>query len=860
MSRLASALAALSFCSLVLVVSCQVPGTGTHPPAGQHGDGLGTAAWRDRVMTSRFCGECHPDAYAEHAQNTHGRAFTDPEVRLATGNFEHGDCIRCHTPRPIFETGIGQNPQRRFTNLEEGNTCMTCHWQQGVDYARFQGGADCKTAFDPRVGTVEACATCHRNHGTPYQWELAPNGKGAGRTCTDCHMREVERPIAVGGPVRKTHSHAFPGARNDAHVGRAYGYATKIDGNEAVVTITNKGAGHNFPTELKQRAVESLVIVRDQDGKEIARSRLVFRDPYKRPYGLHLQVNTQIPSGESREHRVPIGIANGSVECQLHYKFYYPIEDDHPDLSRRLETISLPFTGLTPSAKPVVSEPEVKVVTPEGIDARIASVADLVDFARPPIGKTQVEVPTGSTPADIKQLIDLFMFPVPQANREAIAALTKIGMPAVPALIEALGSWDNKTFNAAIQTLTNLGAPAVPAVRSALASDQLYVRLHARQLLASLPVPADKDALVAEVARGLALPNALDRASACQLLARLGAASTAPALRERLRDDDPDVVRAAGLALASLGDRSAVAAIEQALAAANFDELRIDLGFALARLGAGSGVRVLLTHLDHQDDLIREGCFEKFFAVTQQHFGYEPMAPAEERLAAIARLEAWWTTARPADALRQPHRVAPLTDDKAFNKVMAMGGGAGVIPAAENDTATINELVAMGKDALPALIKGLKFPPGFAAKRASILAALGRIGDPAAAPFVAATLRDPVFGVAAYAAQALETCGDRECVPALRRYEARLRTAAATKARPASIPSIDPLLAGAARARLLLGDDGARRELVNLLTSADEAARTAAIATLKQHFGDDRGFDPKADAGARLAAAARWMK
>jgi hypothetical protein len=109
-------------------------------------------------MTSTFCGTCHPDYYAEHTMNTHGRAFTDAEVRLATGNFETGDCIRCHTPRPVFETGNGMNPQRRFYGLEEGNTCMTCHWKPGVDYSRFTGGPDCKTGFDPRVGEVEACA------------------------------------------------------------------------------------------------------------------------------------------------------------------------------------------------------------------------------------------------------------------------------------------------------------------------------------------------------------------------------------------------------------------------------------------------------------------------------------------------------------------------------------------------------------------------------------------------------------------------------------------------------------------------------------------------------------------------------
>jgi hypothetical protein len=132
------------------------------------------------VMESAFCAGCHPDAYAEHEQSTHGRAFTDAEVRLATARFAHQDCIICHTPRPIFETGVGLNPKRRHFGLEEGNTCMTCHWRPGYDYAAFVGGAQCREAFHPDVGTVEACASCHRNHGTPYQWEKSPTGKATG--------------------------------------------------------------------------------------------------------------------------------------------------------------------------------------------------------------------------------------------------------------------------------------------------------------------------------------------------------------------------------------------------------------------------------------------------------------------------------------------------------------------------------------------------------------------------------------------------------------------------------------------------------------------------------------------------------
>ena len=113
--------------------------------------------------------------------------------------------------------------------------------------------------------------------------------------CIDCHMPTVERPIAVGGEVREVRSHAFPGGRSESQLRRAYAYSARIEGDEVVVRVTNRGAGHNFPTELKQRSVESTIVVRDAAGVEVARSRATFRDPYKRPYGLVLRSTRRSP-------------------------------------------------------------------------------------------------------------------------------------------------------------------------------------------------------------------------------------------------------------------------------------------------------------------------------------------------------------------------------------------------------------------------------------------------------------------------------------------------------------------------------------------------------------------------------------
>ncbi len=809
------------------------------------------------VMESAFCAKCHPAIYAEHQQSTHGRAYSDAEVRLATGRFAHNDCIICHTPRPIFETGVGQNPRRRHYALEDGNACMTCHWKPDFNYAQFTGGAECTEAFHPEVGTVEACASCHRNHGTPYQWEKSPTGKDSGRTCMDCHMAQVERPIAVGGPIRKVRQHIFPGSRSEEQVRRAYRYSAAIDGNEAVVTVANRGTGHNFPTELKQRSVESLVIVRDANGDEFARSRMVFRDPYKRPYGLQLPVNTQIPGGESREHRVPIGIAGGTIETKLFFKLYYPIDDYHSDLSRVLESRVLPFDGITPSDKPIESAGEVKPISPEGIAFEVASPANLVDFRRPPIDTVEIPIPEGDSKADIGALIALFQFPVPQGNKAARERLAKIGLPAVPQLIDALGSWDNKTYNQAMAVLQKIGNDTHELLVAGMEDERLYVRLHSRELAARMGWR--DDAVVEALSRGLTMKGALDRASAAEVAGRLGMEHFAEPIHALLEDPDPDVIRAAAMALAGIGHKDSVARIEAAMNASRFEETRYALALSLAKLSSEAGIPILLDGLEYPDDLIREIAFESLFEATGQHFGYDPLAPRPYRLAAIAEFRGYWAKNGGPEALMPVDRDKdPVAEAEAWGLVKKLGGS-DYLKATDQDGEIEAELIAMGRYAVPALVLGLKYPAGFAAKRAALCRALGRIGDRRAAPALGAALRDPVLQVAAWAAWSLEGVGDAQSIPALRRYEQRLNTAIGNNALPENFGLGERAIAQAARTRYLHGDKTARSVLAGLLLSEDTYTRQLAFGALMRDQEDDRGYDPEGERSARREAALRWM-
>lgn len=849
------------------------PGDGPPPAAAPAASApapadLGTAAHRDAVQSSAFCADCHPVIYAEHRENTHGRAFIDPEARIATRNMQRDDCVRCHTPRPVFETGLGMTPIRRYHDLDEGNTCMTCHWKPGYDYSRFVGGPECRKAFDPRAGDVQSCVTCHRVAGTPQQWSLAANGKEKGRTCMTCHMPTVVRPVARGEAPRVVRSHLFPAADNEEQLRRAYTYDVQIEGNEVVVSITNSGAGHNFNTANAQRSVQSLVIVRDAKGGELYRSRMKFGHGVAHPglienRVLKLPSNSQIPSGATREHRVPLRVAAGRVECRLYFKRYHPAADTEPGTSVLLEDRTLVFRDVAPSEAAVPAEapaPPTANPPPPATPEEAADVNGIVKFAYPEPGTKEARIPAGDSEADIAQLVALFEYPVPYAKKAAVERLVEIGPKAVPALIRALGFWDNESFVRAMEALEAIGDPAVPALVDALDSDELYVRHHARRVLADLWFPAERDAVRKELLAALRMPNAVDRWSAAVALGVFGDPSVAPALEDRLDDPDWDAAAAAATSLAELGVEDAVPAIRDALRRAPWIETRRDLASALLSLGSPEGVPALIEGLRHEDPLIRDTCFEALFDHTGLWGGYDPRGDELVRRRGIRKIEDEWAREGGPDHLRRPRTPDAATAARATKLVDRLGGGSDTAPAGD-DEAIREELLRLGDLALPALRRGLSgFPAGFPVKRALLAEILGELRDRDAAPALAFTLDDPYLSVAAWACWALERAGRPDAIPTLKRYEDRVRDLEARGAVPAADRPADRLLAQAARTRLVLGDGTAKDLLVGFLLSDDVGARRIAIDGLEKVTGHRRGFDPEAPEKDRLAAYEVWQK
>ncbi|MCO4745838.1 MAG: hypothetical protein KC912_13675 [Proteobacteria bacterium] len=259
-------------------------------------------------LSAETCGACHTEIYAEWSQSTHSKAWVDPQLQAEmakSGN--RWLCVHCHTPllvqQQTWAIGLVEDdveaPQL-VTNAsfdaelrEEGITCAACHVRDGVIVGP---GLTDSTAPHPvraeeRFTNEDLCLRCHQavqtypgktfvcTFQTGEEWEAGPY-PGEGKGCRDCHMPEVERPVAVGGPIRKVRRHGWRGAG----IAKVEGIQPPISANppgldieaswsgqELALTLTNARAGHKLPTGDPERWVQVDVHFEDAAGTTIGK-------------------------------------------------------------------------------------------------------------------------------------------------------------------------------------------------------------------------------------------------------------------------------------------------------------------------------------------------------------------------------------------------------------------------------------------------------------------------------------------------------------------------------------------------------------------------------------------------------------
>jgi hypothetical protein len=151
-------------------------------------------------------------------------------------------------------------------------------------------------------------------------------------------MPSLERRRADGS-TRIGRKHVYEGAHDLPTLEKAGRFTAERDGAELVLALANTGAGHNFPTEERHRAVDIVyrfVTAADAGTGEWTR---VFR--FRQPYRDEPGENTQLPAGEQRTFRVPIPDGAVAAEARLWYRLTPFCGDDDPRSTlleeRRLE-------------------------------------------------------------------------------------------------------------------------------------------------------------------------------------------------------------------------------------------------------------------------------------------------------------------------------------------------------------------------------------------------------------------------------------------------------------------------------------------------------------------------------------------
>ena len=231
------------------------------------GGGAGTGAATTRWESSTQCRDCHRDVYDEWFGSHHQISFTNPEVRTTSDDFRKEECMDCHLPRPLAVTGFGNRTLPRRTHFDEGVGCITCHLgpDGGILGRQSRPDAPCNPGRQHRVPgrrrlrQLATTSTAPPTSGGPAR---SPHKAPTAPPAT-CRRSSASAPTAACAPAASTSTTAPTTAPTLQQAAR---FTISKDSIHLVLTLQNTGAGHNFPTEERHRAVDMVYRFVTADG------------------------------------------------------------------------------------------------------------------------------------------------------------------------------------------------------------------------------------------------------------------------------------------------------------------------------------------------------------------------------------------------------------------------------------------------------------------------------------------------------------------------------------------------------------------------------------------------------------------
>ena len=243
------------------------------------------------------CGDCHRAIAKEWAASAHARSWTDELYQAALKTKRRPrSCWSCHIPGSVLAR-LPRKPKARTEDRELGVHCLSCHVKDGKVHGPFGAETEAHESVKSEVfakGRSDLCLACHKTRVGP----VLPVGKdflasplpGKGKSCRDCHMPRVERPLASdpktgepSGPVRVGRGHRILGPSDPKFLRKAFRATQVLREGVWSLRLENR-AGHRIPG-LLLRAFEVRFRLLDSEGKEKDSSVKIIDGKNPLPFG-----------------------------------------------------------------------------------------------------------------------------------------------------------------------------------------------------------------------------------------------------------------------------------------------------------------------------------------------------------------------------------------------------------------------------------------------------------------------------------------------------------------------------------------------------------------------------------------------
>ena len=268
-----------------------------------------------KLQAKDSCGDCHAVIQQQWRSTLHAYAL-GPGVIGQFDLFEDDqikDCLTCHAPMLDTTQHDGD-----ILENSEAVGCKACHGR--IDRSHSDPGENTSRSTPGH----EICVDCHQFgdegilvngkplENTATEW-LQSKYSQIGVTCIDCHMPAGQHQIKGIHDAEMTRS--------------ALSISAVIKGNQVIVSVTNRGAGHALPTYITPRI---RVLWKQLDGRVLEIASLQRKMTWHETDGWHEIEDTRLMPQQTRTLSFDIADdSKGSIEVWVdpdadYYERVYP--------------------------------------------------------------------------------------------------------------------------------------------------------------------------------------------------------------------------------------------------------------------------------------------------------------------------------------------------------------------------------------------------------------------------------------------------------------------------------------------------------------------------------------------------------